>query len=268
MKDLLQNKRIIVTGADGGIGGAAAEFFFSQGASVMLTDLPTSRVADRARMLAAQAQGGEVQSIAVDLCQEQEIALLLDQTVSSFGGVDGIFCNAGIGFQQTIADVDAASFDRIMQVNVRSVFLCAKHAARVMKGKGAIVITASRVAHAAYPRMVPYIASKGALLSMTRALAVDLAHLKLRVNAVLPGVTQTPMFDRELAESGDPDKTRRYFEGQSLLEGFVQPDDIAAAAAFLLSDYARNVTGTGLVVDGGCLARVFEGPSPYATVTT
>ena len=126
---------------------------------------------------------------------------------------------------------------------------------------GSIVITSSRAALAAYPHMSPYIASKGALLSMTRALAVDFGSHGVRVNAVLPGATETPMFREEVEASGRAAEMRAYFLRQSLLGGLAQPSDIAAAAAFLLSDSARFITGASLAVDGGCLARLYEGPS-------
>ncbi len=261
MRELLESKVVIVTGAAGGIGAAAATHFAEQGAAVALTDIKTSEVCQVAREL--KARGHRVIDIGADLLIETEVSQLFDEVAKQFGRVDGAFCNAGIGHQQKVEETDAAAFDAMMAVNVRSVFLSCKHTFRVMRQNrsGSIVITSSRAALAAYPHMSPYIATKGALLSMSRALAVDFGSHGIRVNAVLPGATETPMFRNEIEASGRPAEMRAYFQRQSVLGGLAQPSDIAAAAAFLLSDSARFITGASLAVDGGCLARLFEGSS-------
>ena len=263
MKELLESKVIIVTGTAGEIGKAAATHFAEQEATIVLTDIKNNEAYQAAREL--KARGHPVINIGADLLVEEEVTQLFDQAAKQFGRIDGAFCNAGIGYQQRVEETDSAAFDRVMAVNVRSVFLTCKHAFRLMRPNqsDSIVITSSRAALAAYPHMSPYIASKGALLSMTRALAVDFGSHGIRVNAVLPGATETPMFKEEVEASGRPLEMRAYFQGQSLLGGVAQPSDIAAAAAFLLSDSARFISGTSLAVDGGCLARLYEGPSSW-----
>jgi len=263
VRELLESKVIVVTGAAGGIGAASASYFAEQGARVVLSDIKKNEAENVAQTL--RACGHRAIDIAADLLVEDEVAGLFDQVTKQFGRIDGAFCNAGIGYQQDVEETDSSAFDRVMAVNVRSVFLCCKYAFRAMREtrSGAIVITSSRAALAAYPRMSPYIASKGALLSMTRALAVDFGSHGIRVNAVLPGATETPMFREEVEASGRPLEMQAYFQGQSLLGGVAQPSDIAAAAAFLLSDSARFISGTSLAVDGGCLARLYEGPSSW-----
>jgi meso-butanediol dehydrogenase / (S,S)-butanediol dehydrogenase / diacetyl reductase len=263
VRELLESKLILITGAAGGIGSAAATHFAEQGATVVLSDIKGDSVKQHARKLTQQ--GFRAGAISADLLIEEEVARLFDQVATQFGRIDGAFCNAGIGYQQNVEETAGSAFDRVMAVNVRSVFLCCKYAFRAMRENrsGAIVITSSRAALAAYPHMSPYIASKGALLSMTRALAVDFGSYGIRVNAVLPGATETPMFKEEVEASGRPVEMRAYFQRQSLLGGLAQPSDIAAAAAFLLSDSARFISGTSLVVDGGCLARLYEGPSSW-----
>jgi NAD(P)-dependent dehydrogenase (short-subunit alcohol dehydrogenase family) len=259
----LESKVIVVTGAAGGIGAASASYFAEQGARVVLSDIKKNEAENVAQTL--RACGHRAIDIAADLLVEEEVTQLFDQAAKQFGRIDGAFCNAGVGYQQRVEETDSAAFDRVMAVNVRSVFLTCKHAFRVMQQNrsGSIVITSSRAALAAYPHMSPYIASKGALLSMTRALAVDFGSHGIRVNAVLPGATETPMFRSEVDASGRPAEMRAYFERQSVLGGLAQPSDVAAAAAFLLSDSARFITGASLVVDGGCLARLYEGPSSW-----
>ena len=259
MTDLLTKKVIVVTGAGGGIGCAAAGFFAEEGATVILTDLSTTPVVEAAGEL--RDRGLQAQAVPVDLCAESEITALFDGVVAEHDRIDGLLCSAGIGYPQKILEIDAAAFDRVIAINVRAMFLCCKNAFRHMKGRGSgsLVLIASRLAQAAYPNMVPYVASKGAVVSMTRALAVDLSPHGVRVNAVSPGPTETPMLQREIEESDDPSATRRLLEKQTLLGGIAQPLDIANAAGFLLSDASRFMTGSTLTVDGGCLARVFEG---------
>ena|GEM_PF-3915848 len=212
MKELLESKVIIVTGAAGGIGAAAATHFAEQGAAVVLTDIKNNEAYQAAREL--KARGHPVINIGADLLVEEEVTQLFDQAAKQFGRIDGAFCNAGIGYQQRVEETDSAAFDRVMAVNVRSVFLTCKHAFRLMRPNqsGSIVITSSRAALAAYPHMSPYIASKGALLSMTRALAVDFGSHGIRVNAVLPGATETPMFKEEVEASGRPSRCGPIFK--------------------------------------------------------
>jgi NAD(P)-dependent dehydrogenase (short-subunit alcohol dehydrogenase family) len=259
LNGLLDSKVIVITGAAGGIGAAAATYFAEQGAALVLTDLREGSVEEVAQRLTHQ--GFHVISVPADLRLERDVEQLFDTAAQHFGHLDGAFCNAGVGYRQDILETDAGAFDAVMSANTRSVFLCCKHSFRHMRKNrsGSLVLTSSRLAVAAYSNMVPYAASKGAILSMARALAVDFGTDGIRVNAVLPGVTETPMLMKEIETSPDPTQTRACFERQTLLGGIARPSDIAAAAAFLLSESARFITGTSLVVDGGCLARLFEG---------
>lgn len=259
MVESLQHKVIVVTGAAGGIGLASARHFAEQGAAIVFTDVAQASVEEAAEE--ARQGGARTLAIAADLTVEAEVATLFDEVADQFDRIDGLLCCAGIGEPQPILDTDAAAFGQVMAVNVLASFLCCKHAFRQMKGsgKGSLVLVASRLAQAAYPDMVPYVASKGAVVSMVRALAVDLSPHGIRVNAVSPGATETPMLQQEIEQSADPAATRRGFERQTLLGGIATPQDIAAAAGFLLSDASSFVTGSTLTVDGGCLARIFEG---------
>src|SRR5579863_1242694 len=200
---LLDNKVVVVTGAAGGIGAAAAAYFADQGAAVVVTDVQDHAAVEVAHRLSAQ--GHRAICVPADLLDEGQVSRLFDETVRHLGREDGAFCNAGVGAQQQVLKTDAEAFDRVMAVNVRGAFFCCKHAYRHMKKDhgGSLVLTSSRVAMATYPQMVPYTASKGAVLSMARALAVDFGAEGVRVNAVLPGVTETPMFRKELDDSGN-----------------------------------------------------------------
>lgn len=259
MAESLQDKVIIVTGAAGGIGSAAASHFAAEGARLALTDLPAMPIEQTVD--GVRDNGGQAMAIAANLTVEAEVADLFDRVAGENDRIDGLLCCAGVGQPQPILDTDAAAFSEVLAVNVLASYLCCRHAFRHMKGKGtgALVLVASRLAQAAYPDMVPYVASKGAVVSMVRALAVDLSPHGVRVNAVSPGATETPMLRQEIEQSDDPAATRRGFERQTLLGGIARPDDIATAACYLLSDASRFVTGSTLTVDGGCLARIFEG---------
>lgn len=267
MQNLLQDKVIIVSGAAGGIGAASAEYFSKQGATVVLTDLhsaPLQAIAEKINQ-----QGGKTFTAAVDLCSEDQVSSFFDQVHEKYGQIDGLMGCAGVGYQQKVLETDAQAFLRMMELNVLTLFLCCKHAYRLMKDQqsGSLVLIASRLAHAAYPDVAPYIASKGAVLSMTRALAVDFGNAGVRVNSVLPGATETQMQKKEIEESDDPIEARRSFERQTILGGLAQPLDIAKAAGFLLSDNTGFITGTGVTVDGGCLARIYEG-TPQKNITS
>ena len=259
MANSLQDKVVVVTGAGGGIGAESAGFFAAEGATVVLTDLATTPVDETAQSL--RERGRKALAMAADVTVEEEVTNLFDKVAEEYGQIDGLMCCAGIGYVQKILETDADAFDRVMAVNVRGIYLCCRHAFRHMKerGSGSLVLVASRLAQAAYPNLVPYIASKGAVVSMSRALAVDLSPHGIRVNALSPGPTETPMLQREIEESDDPAAARSWLEKQTLLGGVAQPLDIASAAGFLLSEASRFVTGSTLTVDGGCLARVFEG---------
>lgn len=250
----LENKKAIVTGGAGGIGRATALAFAAEGARVAVVDLradAAEAVADEIRAL-----GGEAVAITADVSSEQDIERILATTVASFGGVDVVFNNAGIIRRSTAVETTAEEWDRVFGVNVRSIFLMCKHVVPIMEanGGGSIINTGSGWGLKGGGKAISYCASKGAVVNMTRALAIDHGPQGIRVNSVNPGDVNTGMLRdeaRQLSQDADA------FLAESAdrpLQRMGEPCEIAAAVVWLASDDSSYVTGSALVVDGGGIA--------------
>lgn len=241
---------VLVTGASSGIGRATALGLAREGASVALVALP----GDDLEEAAAECRAGGAAAVAVsaDVADSRQVAGAFDQA-ESLGPVSAVFSNAGISIVGPAAAMDDDDWLRQLHVNLSGSFYVAREAARRMipRGRGAIVVTGSELGLLGQPGYVGYTATKGGVLAMTRALAAELAPHGIRVNSISPGTTETPMLAAEFAAAPDPARERAENESTIPLGRFGQPDDIAAAVAFLLSDEAAYITGANLVVDGG-----------------
>lgn len=250
----LQEKVILVTGGTSGIGEACTRHFARLGARVVLA----SNQDDRGRALENElrAAGHDVRFVAVDVANEESVQAMIRRAVEHYGRIDGVHCNAGVWARGKVTDFDEATWSKVMNVNVKSVFLTAKHVVPVMErqGKGVIVITTSVAAFVGFPAHALYCASKAALEALIRCLATDHAGW-LRVVGVCPGTIDTPMLAASCEGWNKPveelyaDVARRI-----PVRRLGQPLDIAQAAAFLLSDQAGYINGTSIVLDGGTLA--------------
>ena len=250
----LADKVAIVTGGGSGIGRAACALFAKEGACVIVADrdLPAAtRVAGEI----AQA-GGKASPLAVDVARESEIMAMVEAVVSAHGRIDILINNAGYGVAGTVTTTSEADWDALMAVNVKGVFLGCKHVIPVMarNGGGAIVSTASAVAQVGIHDRAAYVASKGAVAALTRAMAIDHVADGIRVNAVAPGTIETPYFTTILGGPGGAE-LRFGLEQRQAMERLGQPAEIAQAMLWLASDDASFCTGTVLVVDGGWTAR-------------
>lgn len=250
----LANKNAIVTGGAGGIGRATALAFAAEGAQVAVIDLR----ADAAEAVAAEirAAGGTAVAIAADVSSEADVLRLIAATVEAFGGVDVVFNNAGIIRRSTVVETTEEEWDRVFGVNVKSIFLMCKHVVPLMAaaGGGSIVNTGSGWGLKGGGRAISYCASKGAVVNMTRALAIDHGPQGIRVNSVNPGDVNTGML---LEEARQLDQDAQAFLAESAdrpLGRMGQPSEIAAAVVWLASDESSYVTGSALVVDGGGIA--------------
>jgi len=248
---LLSDKVAIVTGAGSGIGRASALRFAAEGAAVVAADIRLNKASETVEMV--EAAGGHAVPSQVNVANSDEVAGMVALAVSTYGTLDALFNNAGTIRPGTAVDLPVEDWDLVMAVNVRSVFLGAKHAVPVMaaNGGGAIVSTASVSGLLGDPAGVVYSASKAAVINLTRSLAVDHARQGIRVNCICPGAIETPPVGRMLT---DPDARQRS-ERAHLLGRIGQPEEIAAAAAWLLSPEAAFITGEALVVDGGLTAQ-------------
>ncbi|PPL19375.1 SDR family NAD(P)-dependent oxidoreductase [Microterricola pindariensis] len=250
----LADKNAIVTGGAGGIGRATALAFAAEGARVAVVDLR----ADAADAVAAEigAHGGTAIAVAADVSSEADIQRVIATTLAAFGGVDVVFNNAGIIRRTTAVETTAEEWDLVFGVNVKSIFLMCKHIVPVMAaaGGGSIVNTGSGWGLKGGGQAISYCASKGAVVNMTRALAIDHGPQGIRVNSVNPGDVNTGML---LEEARQLDQDAQAFLAESAdrpLGRMGEPSEIAAAVVWLASDESSYVTGSALVVDGGGIA--------------
>jgi meso-butanediol dehydrogenase/(S,S)-butanediol dehydrogenase/diacetyl reductase len=249
----LKDKVAIITGGGSGFGKVTAGLFAREGAAVMLADIngeAAQAVAD-----SIVAEGGKAGWAQTDVTSSASVEAMVREALNQFGYVDILFNNAGIEGFGTVVDTEENAWDRIFAVHVRGAYLCSKYTlpAMIESGRGGSVVNVSSVAGLVGIRnMTAYSAAKGAIISLTRSMAVDFAQYGIRVNCIAPGTTMTPMGQR-LVEGDTPEqlalRTSRY-----PLNRFGRPEEIANAVLFLASDDSSYATGSCLVVDGGLTA--------------
>lgn len=251
----LDRKVAIVTGAASGIGRATAALFAREGARVVLAD-----VDERAGAAACEAirdAGGAAKFVRTDVAREAEVAALVGAAEETYGGLHTIFNNAGIEQPFTpSAEVTEALFDRVVGVNLKGTFFGCKHAAPALlrAGGGTIVNNSSVSAFANVGGNVSYASSKGAVMSLTRVLALEYADRNIRVNAICPGVVDTGMNRRNLERADDPDEVRARWMSVTPLGRMGTPEEIARTVLYLASGQSSFTTGIGLLIDGGRVA--------------
>lgn len=253
----LEGKVAIVTGAGSGIGAAAARLFAAEGAGVGVADLR----AEAAEAVAAEITeaGGEAIAIAGDVGSDDGARAIVAATFGAWGRLDALYNNAGVDATGDVLDVTEEDWDRCFDVNVKGTWLCSKHAVPVMErgGGGAIVNQGSVAALVGIRRFAAYCAAKGAVVSLTRAMALDLAPQGIRVNCICPGTVLTPLMETMIRQRGNGDLDRgiamtveKYPIGR-----LGAPEEIARVALFLVSDDAAFVTGSVHAADGGMTAQ-------------
>jgi NAD(P)-dependent dehydrogenase (short-subunit alcohol dehydrogenase family) len=251
----LARRVAVITGAGSGIGRAMALRFAAEGARVLAADLSAEQAEATATTI--RAQNGTAEALAVDVANQIQVQAMVERAHARFGQIDILCNNAGIGSTSSVVDQDPEEWERVMAVNVRGVFLGCKYAIPLMIAQdgGTIINTASVVGLIGTARRAAYSASKGAVIALTRQMAVDFVQQKIRVNCICPGTVDSPWVGRLLAQSDDPDSLRRALELRQPMGRLGTPEEVAGAALYLASDDAAFITGTALVIDGGWTAQ-------------
>lgn len=249
-------KVVVITGGGSGIGRAAALEFAARGASVAVID----REARAGRETVAQMhqkgfKGGFFQA---DVSKGTEVESAIQKIVSEHGGIDVLINNAGIQRYGTVVSLSEKEWDEVLTINLKSIFLVSKYVIPeiIKRGGGAVVNTASVLSLAAQINAAHYIASKHAVLGLTRAMALDYAPSHIRVNCVCPGAIDTPMLRWSASLDENPDRVLEACNKMHALGRMGRPEEVGRAIMFLASEMASFITGTALLVDGGMLTPI------------
>lgn len=246
----LAGKVAIVTGAGSGIGRASSLLFAREGAQIVAVDIEAEAV----RSLASEIAGtSEAIACVADVSKRANVETVVRTALEHFGRIDILFNNAGVVPQGTVDQIDESEWDRTMAVNVKSMYLFCHEIVPEMKrrGGGVILNTASATALRGVPDRACYTASKGAVVALTRSMALDHVRDNIRVNCLCPGTVETPSLQRRLAASGDAEEARNRFIARQPMGRFGTAEEVAEAALYLVSPQAAFVTGLAFAIDGG-----------------
>ena len=249
-----KDRVVIVTGAASGIGRAVARRFAEEGAAVALLDCDGEHGLVVAQEI--RAAGGVCEFYPTDVASKENVVSTVQAVLRRFQRIDHLVNNAGIVLVKGVEDCTAEEWDRVMNVNVKSIFLLVKYTLPVLRSSpSATVVNVGSISGLVAQKGTPaYVASKGAVLMLSKALALDLATYGIRVNCVCPGITDTPMFRFHVNASRDPERTLAERCQRVPLARMLSPEEIADAVLYLSSSRASGITGTELVVDAGYTA--------------
>jgi NAD(P)-dependent dehydrogenase (short-subunit alcohol dehydrogenase family) len=253
MAQLFDGKVVLVTGAGSGIGRASALAFAREGAKVVVAEYNPNSGEETATLI--QRDKGEAVFICTNVSKEDEVKTLIEKTISAFGRLDCAFNNAGIeGKIASTVKCSTENWDHVLAVNLKGIWLCMKYELLLMlrQKKGAIVNCSSVAGLVGFKGLPAYVASKHGIIGLTRTAALEYAKENIRINAVCPGVIQTPMVERVTEGNA---AVQAQFEAGEPVGRLGQPEEVAAAVLWLCSEAASFVTGHTMVVDGGWVAQ-------------
>jgi NAD(P)-dependent dehydrogenase (short-subunit alcohol dehydrogenase family) len=250
----LAGRSALVSGGASGIGRAIAQLFLEEGAQVVVADINGEGLETAVKELSAY---GPVTGVTGDVRSMEDAGLMVAETVAQFGSIDVLVCNAGITSVMPIEQLTEEEWDAVLTTNVKGMFTLVKHAVPHMtrQGSGNIVTLGSEMGIVAVPESPAYNASKGAVIMFTKSIAVDLIRHNIRVNALCPGVTRTPLLQAEVDNSADPARTAAEQASWAPIMRVADPQEIAQGALFLASEASSFAVGSCLVLDGGFTAR-------------
>jgi len=251
----LADKVAIITGAGVGIGRATALLFAKEGAKVVVVDCDSEAGTKTVRLI--EENGGAAIFLQVDVSKAADVKRMVERTVERYGRLDILVNNAGIYTQGDVVEAAEEEWDRILDVNLKGVFLCSKYSIPEMikGGGGSIVNIGSEAGIVGIKNQVAYNVSKSGVIALTKSMALDFALHNIRVNCLCPGRTLTPLVEKVIAEAQDPESTRRALEEDRPLKRMGRPEEIAAGILFLASDESPYATGSILSIDGGYTAQ-------------
>lgn len=250
----LTGKNAVVSGGASGIGKAIAHLFLEEGANVVITDINGAALHTAVSELSAF---GAVSGVQGDVRLMTDAGRMVDGAITTFGGLDILICNAGITSVMPIEQLGEEEWDRVLSTNVKGMFTLVKHAIEPMiaRGGGKIITLGSEMGIVAVPESPAYNASKGAVIMFTKSIAVDLIRHNIRVNALCPGITRTPLLQAEIDNSLEPEKVAAAQAIWAPISRVADPLEIARGALFLASDDSSFAVGSCLVLDGGYTAK-------------
>ncbi|MFB0564404.1 MAG: SDR family NAD(P)-dependent oxidoreductase [Candidatus Aminicenantaceae bacterium] len=253
-RGILKNKVALITGGSSGIGKAIALLFAREGAAISIADLNHTK--GKAVAQTAREAGGDAIFVPCDVTCSEDCKRAVEQTASTFERLDILVNNTGIIRRSSVPETSEKEWDQVMAVNVKSVFLLSKFAIPYMerRGSGAIINIASGWGLVGGTKAASYCASKGAVVLLTKAMALDHGEHNIRVNCICPGDVDTPLLSSEAEQLGEPIKQFLEKAAQRPLKRIGKPEEIAQAALYLASDSSSYITGISLIVDGGGLA--------------
>jgi len=254
-KKRLSGKVAILTGAASGIGRTTALLFAREGAKVIIADINESNGIEVEQQI--KKNGGEATFIRTDVTKESDVQILISTTIDKYGKLDILVNNAGILLEGSVTSTLPGDWQKVLDINLSSVYLCCRFAIPEMlkNGSGAIVNTSSVQGLTGFYNSAGYAASKGGILALTRQTAREYAGLGIRINSICPGIIYTPIFGKAMEKPADREALFESWSNQMPVGFFGLPEDIAFAAIYLASAESSFVTGANLVIDGGLSTR-------------